>query len=71
MQPNDNRLTDLELRYMALEKLTHELSGVVAEQGQLLDRLRTELGAISQRLQSGGDHDGDRVTLTDERPPHY
>jgi SlyX protein len=72
MDTVDRRITDLELRYMGLEKLTHELSDVVAAQGRLIDSMRAELAAQAQRLltRAAGD-DGDRNTLLDERPPHY
>ena len=72
MDTVDRRITDLELRYMGLEKLTHELSDVVAAQGQLIDRMRVELAAQAQRsLTRGEGDDGNRLTLLDERPPHY
>jgi predicted mannosyl-3-phosphoglycerate phosphatase (HAD superfamily) len=42
MTEHDARLVDLELRFMKLERFTHELSDVVAEQGQKIDRLTLE-----------------------------
>jgi uncharacterized coiled-coil protein SlyX len=72
MDTVDRRITDLELRYMGLERLTHELSDVVAAQAQLIDTIRAELAAQAQRLTLRGEgDDGNRNTLLDERPPHY
>lgn len=59
----DKRITDLEVRYMHLEKLVHELSDVVAEQQKAIDKLTLAVKAQSERLQGG--------TAPDEKPPHY
>lgn len=59
MSDTEKRLTDLELRYMKLERHVDELSAVVAEQQKVIDRLvahvREQLPAPTQ----------------DEKPPHY
>ena len=64
----DRRLTDLELRYMDLEKLTHELSSVVAAQAQAITRLTSELHSVASRLHGVGPAVN---RLQDDRPPHY
>lgn len=64
-QNTEQRLTDLELNYMKLERLTAELSHVVAEQQKTIDRLAARVTAHGARL-----HDLPDPT-TDEKPPHY
>jgi uncharacterized coiled-coil protein SlyX len=59
------RLTNLELDYMKLERLTAELSKVVAEQQKTLDRLVAQVTSHGARL-----HDLPDPT-TDDKPPHY
>jgi SlyX protein len=64
-----DRLTDLELRYMKLERLVDELSDVVATQQRTLDRLAGELHAALSRLREIGDRA--EGAIPDEKPPHY
>jgi uncharacterized coiled-coil protein SlyX len=59
------RLTELELKYMRLERLVEELSGVVAEQQKTIDALVTELRATAARLRDLGE------APAPEKPPHY
>ena len=61
----DRRLTDLELRYMKLEKLVDELSEVVAAQQKTLDAATVEIRRLSERLRDLGEE------TPNERPPHY
>lgn len=60
------RLTELELKYMRLERTVEELSGVIAEQQKTIDMLVKELGAATARLRDMGQEAG-----TAEKPPHY
>lgn len=64
-----NRLTELELGYMGLERLVEELSGVVADQQKTIAALSADLLILSTK--SEGFAEGDRVSPHDERPPHY
>jgi len=59
------RLTELELKYMRLERTVEELSGVVAEQQKTIDTLMKDLGAATARLRDMGE------TVPLEKPPHY
>ena len=59
------RLTELELKYMRLERTVEELSAVVAEQQKTIDALVKELGAATARLRDMG-HEAPA-----EKPPHY
>ena len=61
------RLTELELKYMRLERTVEELSGVVAEQQKTIDRLLAQLAATASRVRDLGDAAGPG----DENPPHY
>lgn len=67
----DGRLTDLELRYMQLERTVVELSDVVAEQDRTLRALIRELQVLSQRQQAAIDGNAANPGPHDERPPHY
>ena len=61
------RLTELELKYMRLERTVEELSGVVADQQKTIDRLLAQLTATAARVRDLGDAAGPG----DEKPPHY
>jgi uncharacterized coiled-coil protein SlyX len=60
------RLTELELKYMRLERTVEALSDVVAEQQKTIDALTKELGAATARLRDMG-----QEAPTGEKPPHY
>ncbi len=60
------RLTELELKYMRLERHVEELSGVVAEQQKTIDRLVGELRTTLSRLKDMGE-----AAPPGEKPPHY
>ncbi|HEY1955671.1 MAG TPA: SlyX family protein [Polyangiaceae bacterium] len=60
------RLTELELKYMRLERHVEELSSVVAEQQKTIDSLIRELKDTSARLRDMGEQAG-----PGEKPPHY
>jgi uncharacterized coiled-coil protein SlyX len=61
----EQRLVDLEIRYTHLERQLDELSQVVFEQRQLLDRLVKDLSVLRSRVAAS---EGD---APDEPPPHY
>ena len=60
------RLTELELKYMRLERHVEELSGVVADQQKTIDALVLQLKSATARLQDLGEAVGPA-----EKPPHY
>ena len=60
------RLTELELKYMRLERTVEELSTVVAAQQKTIDALVLELRAASSRLRDIGE-----AAPPAENPPHY
>jgi uncharacterized coiled-coil protein SlyX len=65
MNEIESRVLDLELRFMKLERFTHELSDVVAEQRRQIDALTLEAKRLRDRLEAQeGEAPG-------ETPPHY
>jgi SlyX protein len=60
------RLVDVELRFMKLERFTHELSDVVAQQGRTIDALTLETRRLRALLSK---EDGEYIES--EKPPHY
>ena len=50
---NEDRLTELELRYMVQQDLLQKLSDVVLQQGRDIERLRRELEAMRGRMTEG------------------
>jgi len=60
------RIVDLELRFMKLERFTHELSDVVAEQHRQIDALTLEMKRLRDRLADEGTE-----RPSSETPPHY
>lgn len=66
LRMNDDRLTELELRYMVQHDLLQKLSDVVLQQGRDLERLRREVEALRGRMS-----EGPALMPADERPPHY
>jgi SlyX protein len=61
----EQRIVDLELRFMREEKLLAELNDVVVQQQRAIDRLTAEVKALREQLLAGTD------APKDERPPHY
>jgi SlyX protein len=62
----EERIVDLELRFMRQEKLAHELSDVIALQQRTIDRLVVELRTLREQILAGSE-----AAPKDERPPHY
>ena len=60
------RLTELELKYMRLERTVEQLSDIIAEQQKTIDTLMKELSATTARLRDLGQEPG-----LAEKPPHY
>jgi uncharacterized coiled-coil protein SlyX len=61
----EERLVDLELRFMKLERFAHDLSQAVAAQQRTIDALVAETRRLRER---GAD---DETAPSDDRPPHY
>ncbi len=65
----DKRLMDIELKVLAQEDLTQELSDIIYRQQKQIDELRATCASLAKRMGSG-DADG-ADAYGQERPPHY
>jgi uncharacterized coiled-coil protein SlyX len=61
----EERLIDLELRFMKLERFAQELSDTVASQRRAIDGLTLEVRRLRERATDEEPEPGDEV------PPHY
>ncbi|WP_197031562.1 SlyX family protein [Mesorhizobium ciceri] len=68
MMPAD-RLTTLEIRATEQEKTIEELSGQIAEQWKVIERMQRKLDALSDRFLALEEQTGDDVPVT--KPPHW
>ncbi len=59
------KIVDLELRFMKLERFVHELSDTVASHQRTIDALTLELRRLRQRAEDAEEGPGNEV------PPHY
>ncbi len=66
VEPRDaERVVDLELRFMKLERFVQELSDTVAAQQRIIDALTAQVRRLSER--STDAEENPRA----DRPPHY
>lgn len=70
MGDTEDRVTELELRFMQQDNVIQELNETVYRQELLIGRLERDVALISEQLRlsvasSLGEPEGD------ERPPHY
>ena len=63
--------TELEERIAHLERLTEELSDVVAEQAREITMLKTRASYLLEREAEREAESSGGVVIGDERPPHY
>ncbi|MER9104559.1 MULTISPECIES: SlyX family protein [unclassified Mesorhizobium] len=68
MTPAD-RLTTLEIRAAEQEKTIEELSGQIAEQWKVIERMQRKLDALTDRFLALEEQTGDEVPVT--KPPHW
>ena len=66
----EERITDLEIRFMHQERTIHELSSTVYRQQQVIERLERELRQLANQVRM------ELPSLTrqadeEEPPPHY
>jgi uncharacterized coiled-coil protein SlyX len=61
----ETRLVDLELRFMKLERFSHELSDVVAAQQRQMEALTGEMKRLRDRVLQ------EEPAVPNDRPPHY
>jgi len=65
---SDERLTNLEARFVWLERHVAEQDKAMAELGEEIRRLRRELAALHGRLRSAA---GEGPEPEEPPPPHY
>ncbi len=66
----EERINELELRFMQQENTIQELSDTVYRQEQAIVRLERDLGILAQQLRTVASVSTGEVDV-DERPPHY
>lgn len=68
--PVESRVIELEIRLAHHERLAEDLSSVMAEQGQVIDRLALQVRRLAERL---GELEAGwpRPPQDDKPPPHY
>ncbi|RWM84383.1 MAG: hypothetical protein EOR84_33235 [Mesorhizobium sp.] len=65
----EDRLTTLEIRAAEQEKTIEELSGQIAEQWKVIERMQRKLDALADRFLALEEQAGSDVPVT--RPPHW
>ena len=64
-----DRLTTLEIRAAEQEKTIEELSGQIAEQWKVIERMQRKLDALTDRFLALEEQSAADVPVT--KPPHY
>lgn len=64
----DARITDLEVRYVYLERTVGELDQVVCELRAEIEKLKRQVKELTHTVRDG---DGGDSPTPDEKPPHY
>ena len=64
-----DRLTTLEIRAAEQEKTIEELSGQIAEQWKVIERMQRKLDALTGRFLALEEQSAADVPVT--KPPHY
>ena len=67
----EDRLTDAETKYAYQEKLLQDLSDVVYEQQQQIDRLTKKLETLISQLNDLSDTVPHMSAPANDKPPHY
>ena len=66
---DENRLTEVEVRYSYMERLVEDLSRVLHEQQRVIDVMSTRLERVEAMIVDAIDQPNQR--LPHEKPPHY
>jgi SlyX protein len=69
MTTPDEQLTNLEIRAAEQERTIEELSGQIAEQWTVVERLQKKLDALTERFLSLEERSAPEIPVT--RPPHW
>lgn len=63
--------TEIEERLAHLERLTDDLSDIVADQGKTIDKLSAHVAMLMEREAAREAEGGGGIVFGDETPPHY
>lgn len=66
-----DRIEALEERVAHLTRAVDDLSGVVAQQADMIDRLTRRIGMLMEREAEREADAGGGIPLADQRPPHW
>jgi len=69
MITTDDRQTALEIRSAEQEKVIDELSGQIAEQWKVIERLQHKLDALTERFLTLEEQSAPDIPVT--KPPHW
>jgi SlyX protein len=69
MITTDDRQTALEIRSAEQEKVIEELSGQIAEQWKVIERLQHKLDALTDRFLELEEQSAGEIPVT--KPPHW
>ena len=68
IEPLAERLEKLESHVAHLERQIDQLNEVAVEQSREVDRLKKQVGRLSQTLENA---EMERIKAVDSKPPHY
>jgi SlyX protein len=69
MNPAPERLMMLEIRIAEQEKTIDELSGQIAEQWKVIERMQHKLGTLTERFLALEEQSAPDIPIT--KPPHW
>lgn len=69
MTDTPDRLTTLEIRTAEQEKIIDELSGQIAEQWKVIERMQRKLNTLTERFLELEEQSAPDVPIT--KPPHW
>ena len=69
MTTSPDRMTTLEVRAAEQERIIEELSGQIAEQWKVIERIEYRLSALSERFLALEEQSAPDIPIT--KPPHW
>jgi SlyX protein len=69
MNPASERLTTLEIRIAEQDKTIDELSGQIAEQWKVIERMQHKLDTLTERFLALEEQSAPDIPIT--KPPHW
>ncbi len=67
---NEERITNLEIRFSHQDDFLHQLNEIVVSQQKSIERLEKEMLDLKRNTNVEGGVSGTR-SLADDKPPHY